>query len=101
MATFIICYDLQAPKKDYSRITEGIEKLSNNRHKPLESTWIVTHQGPVQAVLDHLKNYVDANDKLLVIETGVSFACLNIDPPPQLTVNKVRAVLEQHKKANP
>lgn len=73
MAIQLISYDLIAPGRDYSKLHEAIKNLGNWWHC-LESTWIVNTSRTVSDIRDTLKNYVDDNDRLLVVTLGTSWA---------------------------
>ena len=68
MAAYSITYDL-IKAKDYSRIIEGIKKVSgDNWAKPTKSQWIITSTQTSEQIRDFLKSYMDSDDVLFVIE---------------------------------
>lgn len=78
MATLCVSYDLNAPGKNYARLIEAIKSYDNWWHY-LDSTWlIITSQSP-SAVRDHLSQFIDANDELLVFNVGTTWAGTGFD----------------------
>lgn len=79
MAVYSITYDL-VKSKDYSRIIEGIKKISaENWAKPTKSQWIITSPKTSTEIRDFLNNYIDSDDVLFVIEVdGSNWAARNI-----------------------
>lgn len=63
----LISYDLNSPGQDYSSLHEEIKKAGKWWHY-LESTWIIsTHYGP-NDLASRLRQHLDDNDYLLIIE---------------------------------
>ena len=62
---YIISYDLIAPGQDYEPLWAELNRLGAKR--VLQSQWAVrrTNTNPI-ALRDHLKRFIDANDRLLV-----------------------------------
>ncbi|HAV4226307.1 hypothetical protein ACSVHO_17670 [Acinetobacter nosocomialis] len=85
MAVYSVTYDL-IKSKDYSRIIEGIKKVSgDNWAKPTKSQWIITSTKTSEQIRDFLKNYIDSDDVLFVIEVKPeNWASWNI---PRETLN--------------
>jgi len=74
MNTILIGYDLKKTGQDYTTLIEQIKKLGSWWHC-LDSTWMVRCTYTAVQVRDHLKQYVDGNDKLLVVNiTGDNWA---------------------------
>jgi len=69
MKSYLITYDLIKPHKDYSTLTEALEKFSNYWHC-LGSVWIVKSDSTATEIRDYLLPYIDKDDKLLVIFAG-------------------------------
>ncbi len=65
MANYLITYDL-IKDKDYSRLIAAIKSISNGRTKPLESVWIIGHDGSAVDIVKALNPYIDSDDRLLV-----------------------------------
>lgn len=73
-----ITYDLRNPGRDYSKLTEAIRSLGDWAH-PLESVWVVqTHSSSAQ-IRDHLRQYMDANDGLLVARLSGEAAWMGLN----------------------
>jgi hypothetical protein len=66
--TYIVAYDLnkEESSSDYYRLIKEI-KLLGGWAKPLESTWLVTSNYTSGGIRDHLEQFIDGNDELLVI----------------------------------
>ena len=63
----LITYDLNKPGQDYTSLHEAIKAYGTWWHH-LDSTWLIdTNQTPSQCV-DNLRQYMDNNDNILVIE---------------------------------
>lgn len=66
---YIISYDLSAPGRNYDDLYMAI-KSYKFWGRLTESTWaVVTSQTYIQ-IRDNLKQYIDENDKLIVIQSG-------------------------------
>jgi len=65
MAYFAITYDL-IKRKDYSTLWEEMESL--NAHKAMNSFYLLEVNNTATQIKDHLKNFTDADDKLMVVE---------------------------------
>lgn len=61
----LINYDLCSPGKDYSELITAI-KSYGYWAKICESCWAVKTSATDAQIRDHLKNYIDTNDKLFV-----------------------------------
>lgn len=71
MKTYLISYDLWWPENssDYKTLIDKIKSYSNYS-KPLESFWFIKTDDSLSTVRDNLKNYVDKNDKILVMNVS-------------------------------
>lgn len=69
--SYLICYDLDKPGQDYSDLIPALKKLSAKRIEM--SVWFLssTVLTPTQ-IVNHLAQFVDSNDRLLVV------ACQNL-----------------------
>lgn len=66
---YIVCYDLCAPGRNYDSLYSALKQYAH-WGKLTESAWaIVTSETYVQ-VRDNLKQYIDDNDRLIVIRAG-------------------------------
>ena len=76
MACYLISYDLRQPGRDYERLYAAIKAFGTWAHID-ESFWaVVTTQSAVQ-VRDHLIQFVDSNDRVFVVKSGVEAAWRN------------------------
>jgi hypothetical protein len=67
MNTILISYDLKTPGKDYQKLWDYL-KTYPSWAKPLESVWILKTNFSTKEVRDNLLSYIDANDKILIID---------------------------------
>lgn len=67
MRTILASYDLISPGKDYSRLWDHLRAYSDYR-KPLESLWLLKTTKTATEVRDGMKQHVDSNDKLFVVD---------------------------------
>ncbi|GKW30899.1 CRISPR-associated endonuclease Cas2 [Pectobacterium brasiliense] len=77
MARYIVTYDL-VNRKDYAPLIERIKKYRKWAH-PLESVWIIITSDSSNQVRNTLKEFIDSDDKLLVMKTtrGASWSGLS------------------------
>jgi hypothetical protein len=72
MRTYLIGYDLNKSGQDYKTLTDEIKKLGT-WWNCLDSTWIIKSNSTAKDIRDHLINFIDSNDELLVVSlTGES-----------------------------
>lgn len=69
MKTFLISYDLGLPetRQDYINLISHIKSYARWA-KPLYSVWFIKSEKTAGQIRDELKGFLDANDKLLVVE---------------------------------
>ncbi len=80
--THMIGYDLDQPGQNYTSLHEAIKSLSGGRwwHN-LDSTWFIQSTQAAGAIRDKLKQHIDQDDKLLVMEvTGMDWASAGLKP---------------------
>ena len=65
MAYLLATYDL-VRNKDYKRLIDELERLG--AHKALLSVWLLDVGWTAKQACDHLSNFVDDDDKLMVVE---------------------------------
>lgn len=70
MRTILIGYDLKSPGRDYTSLYEGIKALGPPWWHHLDSTWLINTEKSAAAVRDALKEHLDRNDELLVIDVS-------------------------------
>lgn len=76
MTCYVISYDLRKSNSDYLKLYEAIKSYGTWAHIN-ESVWaVVTTQTAVQ-VRDNLIQYVDSEDRIFVIKSGVEAAWRN------------------------
>lgn len=80
MAVHMISYDLITPGKNYDALIDAIQALGLWAH-PLKSQWLVVSQATQSGLRDHLKQFIDANDRLLVVTIErQAWAAMNLPP---------------------
>lgn len=67
MNTLLVGYDLKAPGKDYEGLYVAIKLQGTAWWHHLDSTWLIRTDKSVSQVRDALKEHLDQNDELLVI----------------------------------
>lgn len=67
MSTLLVGFDLDSPGQDYKGLTARLRALGIWWHH-LDSTWLVRTDMTVVQLRDVLRQSMDANDKLLVID---------------------------------
>lgn len=65
MKTLMIGYDLHRPGQEYALLYEAIKSYGTHWHI-LDSTWLIYTSRSAEQVRDHLMQYIDRNDKLIV-----------------------------------
>lgn len=76
MACYIVSYDLLAPGKNYEQLYAALKSYSKWA-KINESVWAVVTEKKAVEIRTHLTQYLDANDRLFVIKSGVEAAWRN------------------------
>jgi len=66
MNTYLIGYDLNKAGQEYTTLIAQIKALGNWWHC-IDSTWIIKSNSNVVQIRDHLTQYIDENDELLVV----------------------------------
>ena len=77
MACYIIAYDLKSPGKDYQPLYDAIKSYGTWAHIQ-DSVWAVVTDGSSVDVREHLSSFMDGNDSLFVIKSGVAAAWKNV-----------------------
>ncbi len=65
MPAYIVSYDL-IKDKNYKRLTDELLRL--DAHKALLSVWLVNLNNTAKEVRDHLRGFMDDDDKIIVAE---------------------------------
>ena len=74
---FIVSYDLCQPERDYASLYKALKSFSK-WGRLTESTWaIITHRNCVE-IRDYLMQFVDNDDRLIVILGGRSAAWVKV-----------------------
>lgn len=77
MPNLFVSYDLIAPNKNYAAVEQAIRQLGVVS-RVLLSVWYVKTMYSAEQARDHIRNAIDQNDKLLVIDANNAFG-QNID----------------------
>lgn len=67
MHTYLISYDLMSPGKDYTTLHTHLRSYSSWA-KPLESVWLLKSSYGVEQLRNTIQSYMDANDKIFVVD---------------------------------
>ena len=73
MACYIISYDLLAPGRNYEQLYSALKTYSKWA-KINESVWAIVTEKKAVDIRAHLAQFLDANDRLFVIKSGVEAA---------------------------
>lgn len=76
MDTYIISYDL-INQRNYDELYGAIKSYDSWAHIS-ESTWAVVTSKTAVQVRDHLKKFVDGDDRLMVVKSGKEAAWSNV-----------------------
>lgn len=76
MHCFIVMYDLITPGQDYQRLHNAI-KTYPRWGRITESTWAVVTDQDASQIRDYLLDYMDNNDRIMVIQSGQTAAWKN------------------------
>ncbi len=68
---FLISYDLNKGEtsSEYQRLIKEIKSFGTWA-KPLESTWFVVSDSTTSSIRDHLTQFIDSNDEILVMDVS-------------------------------
>ena len=78
MTTYLITYDLLKPGQDYKSIHEAIRRLDPSVWHGLESVWVLRSSSSAAQVRSNLTQFIDSNDRLLIIATSPEWAAKNL-----------------------
>lgn len=76
---YVISYDLDLPGKDYTALLNELRRLGATRI--LLSQWLLNSPNTASQLRDHFRQYIDANDRLLVNPLG-AWASWNLMADP-------------------
>ncbi len=68
MSIWMVSYDLRAPGRGYEALHKTLKSVAYAH--VLESVWLIETSGPAARIRDVLRDSMDANDGLIVIEFG-------------------------------
>ncbi len=77
MNSYSINYDLRQPGRDYKKLHAAIESYGTYYHY-LDSAWMIRTSSSAAKVRDHLIQFIDANDKLVVMKLSGEAAWFGI-----------------------
>ena len=67
---FIVSYDLNQPVQQYTQLWGALRALGGERI--LESVWAVIANGTAEGLRNHLGQYMDPNDRIIVIDVDTA-----------------------------
>lgn len=73
MSIYVISYDLNSPGQNYEKLYDAIISYGTYFHA-LDSTWLIESKASSLDIANHLKRYMDSNDKLIVAEITTNTA---------------------------
>ena len=65
---YLITYDLNAPGKNYTALYNALKTYDYIRDPGLDSVWFVSTSRSAGEVYDHLRDYIDRSDKIIISE---------------------------------
>lgn len=74
MASYTVSYDL-IQGKNYKKLWDELQRLGG--HRTQDSYWLVAVNNTANELCQHLKNFVDGDDKLWVSELTYNFQFTN------------------------
>lgn len=69
-------YDLRIPGRNYVQLYNAI-KAYGTWGKITESTWAIVSSNTAEQIRNNLIAYIDSNDRIMVIQSGVNAAWRN------------------------
>lgn len=66
MAVWVVSYDLRSPGQNYQGLYDAIKSVPWAH--VLDSVWLIEAEGPASRIRDILKQKMDKNDGLIVVE---------------------------------
>jgi len=73
----IVTYDLCAPNRDYTDLINAIKSYPGWA-RICESSWLIVSDRSCVAIRDHLKSYIDSNDRIFVASLTGEAAWYNV-----------------------
>lgn len=65
--TYLVSYDIRTPGRDYTVLLNTLASFENSR-RMLRSVWLLESSLSTTVIHDHLSQFVDSNDRLLVCQ---------------------------------
>ncbi len=84
MRAYLISYDLLNPGQDYKSLHEAIRNLDQTVWHGLESVWVLKSSYSASQIRDYLSQFLDFNDRLLVIAASPEWASRNLPDQSRL-----------------
>ena len=68
MGTYLLCYDLrnESGSQDYETLYERLKEL--DAHRTQDSVWLINVNNTAKELHDHIKTYMDDDDRLWISE---------------------------------
>jgi CRISPR-associated endonuclease Cas2 len=66
MSAFVVTYDLHQPGQKHKQLTEHLESYPTHWHLQ-RSVWVIVTNQKAKELADSLLQFLDSNDKLLVL----------------------------------
>jgi CRISPR associated protein Cas2 len=79
MNDIFVAYDLLQPNRNYEPLWDALIRLGGKR--VLESTWEFQSPHTAQQIRDHLQQFIDSDDRLLVMNVS-AWASRNLITQP-------------------
>ncbi len=76
MSAYLVSYDLDKPGQDYTDLIAAFRKAG--AVKLLYSQWGLATSSTAVQIRDYLQQFIDANDRLLVVELSGQVAWYNV-----------------------
>ena len=76
MSAYLVSYDLDKPGQDYTDLIAALRKAG--AVKLLYSQWGLATSSTAVQIRDYLQQFIDANDRLLVVELSGQVAWYNV-----------------------
>ncbi len=73
---FTVDYDLMTPGRNYTALTGALVAIGAK--KMMYSKWVLQSSSSAAAIRDHLRQYMDSNDRLFVAELSEQWAGYNL-----------------------
>ena len=77
MAKLLITYDLK-PENEYARLWAALRAMGGCR--PVPAAWVVDVQLTASQMRDHLRKFIEDDDRLVVVSLAGGWASLGLSP---------------------